>query len=96
LFNAPAGNNAFYVPFLVLQVLGMGFFILAFAIPQRFSQANVRWAAILIILITPIVWTTAFPQRSGIEGATRLILAVPLVAFNLMLAFAAYLRTRKR
>ena len=96
LFHAPAGNSDFDIPFLVLQALGIGFFSLVIGIPKRFSQMHVRWAAVLVILVAPAVWTTAFPQRSGIEGAARLMLAVPLVTFNLMLAFAAYLRTKRR
>lgn len=96
MFNAPAGNNDFDIPFLVLQAVGIGFFSLVIGVPRRFSQVHVRWAAILVILIAPAVWTAASPQRSGIEGAARLMLAVPLVTFNLMLAFAAYLRTKRR
>ncbi|MBL8220526.1 MAG: hypothetical protein JNL62_14935 [Bryobacterales bacterium] len=96
MFNLPSGNHASDLLLLLLQALGLGFFSLVIALPRRFSQAHVRWAAILVVLIAPAVWATAFPQRGGIEGAARLMLAVPLVTFNLMLAFAAYLRTKRR
>ncbi|MBL8178259.1 MAG: hypothetical protein JNK48_26525 [Bryobacterales bacterium] len=93
---ASAGHGLFDAPFLMLQGIGMAFFIFAFASPRRFSQGMVRWAAILVVVLLPGLWIWAFPGRGGIEGAARMMLAVPLVAMNAMFGFAAYLRTRRR
>lgn len=71
-------------------------FILAVAKPTAIANWAVRWVSVLVIVVLPLAWATLFPHASGMEGATRLILAVPLVATNIMLAFAAFLRTRKR
>ncbi len=74
---------------------GLAFWILVIAKPKPFSRNIVRWVSVLLIVALPLFWAAAFPEKSGIEGAARLIMAVPLVAMNIMLAFAAYLRTRK-
>ena len=94
LFSAPSGNDAFDIPFLLLQIAGVLFYIIAIAKPRRFSRQIVKWTALLLIVALPLFWASVFPQQSGIEGAARLILAVPLIAINMMLAFAAYLRAR--
>ena len=72
----------------------MVFWIVVITKPARFTLAVVRWVALVVIVAVPLAWAALFPEQSGIEGAARLIVAVPLVALNIMLAFAAYLRTR--
>ena len=96
LFQTPAGHSVFDIPFFVLECAGAILFIVAVGKPAAIPNWLVRLVSVLLIVILPVVWATLFPHASGIEGATRLILAVPLVATNIMLAFAAYLRTRKR
>lgn len=95
LFNTSAGNSTFDLAFLVLQLAGVIFWILVIAKPKRFSTSTVRWVSVVVIVAFPLLWAGLFPEKSGIEGATRLIVAVPLVAMNILLAFAAYLRTKK-
>lgn len=95
MFNAPAGNSDFDVPFLVIEGLGIVFWIVAIAKPGRFSAALLRWVAVLVVVAVPAFWQIAFPSRSGMEGAGRLIMAVPLIAMNILMAFAAYLRGKK-
>jgi hypothetical protein len=96
LFQAAAVNRAFDIPFYLLECAGAVFFVFAVAKPAVISYVAVRWASILLILALPAAWIVLFPQTIGIEGATRLLLAVPLVTTNIMLAFAAYLKTRRR
>lgn len=96
LFQTPAGNHVFDIPFFILECLGGVVFIVAVAKPTLVAHWAVRWLSILFIVVLPLAWAILFPQGSGVEGAARLILAVPLVATNILLAFAAFLRTRKR
>ncbi|MFN7933364.1 MAG: hypothetical protein U0R19_08565 [Bryobacteraceae bacterium] len=96
MFQTPAGNHVFDIPFFVLECAGAVVFILAVAKPTVVAHWVVRWLSVILIVVLPLAWATLFPQGSGVEGAARLILAVPLVATNIMLAFAAFLRTRKR
>ncbi len=96
LLNTPAGNHTFDNAFLILQAAGMAFFVLAIWKPRWFRQAAVRGTALVLVVGLPLLWTVAFPERNGIEGAARLILAAPLVAMNILLAFVADLRGRGR
>jgi len=75
-----AGNGAFDLPFLVLEVLALlGSLVLAVA-ARRSAVPNPTLAGVQVIVGfvagvgLPLLWNTVWPIHDGIEGAGRFIL----------------------
>jgi ABC-type cobalamin transport system permease subunit len=98
MLSTPAGNDAFDLPFILLELGGIVFWSLMIAIPKRmpaFTSQALAGIALGLIVGAPLFWALVFPQRSGIEGAARLILMMPLLGLNLLLAAVAMIRASR-
>lgn len=97
MFGTPAGNHAFDIPYMLLELAGILMWIaVQFRVRSlpAWGPGALKIAAFLLLLGLPSFWSIAFPVRSGIEEAARFLVNVPAVGLNLVLAAVTFYRLR--